>query len=61
MLKLNKKDANGSGSTACFGVPVEDVVSRSKGDIPIVLEHVIQSIEELGMFFLKKEYLFLYI
>jgi len=46
LLKLNKKD---SASTACFGVPLDEVVARSKGDIPIVVEHIIQNLEECGM------------
>jgi hypothetical protein len=47
LLKLNKKDAT---STAVFGVPLDEVVARSKGDIPIVVEHVIQNLEECGTY-----------
>lgn len=52
LLKLNNKK---DGSTLCFGVPVEDVVNRSKGDIPNVVEHVIQNIEESGIIIIMNE------
>jgi hypothetical protein len=51
LLHRNKKDGGSNVvSNACFGVPLEELVNRTKSDIPVVIEHVIQNLEESGMY-----------